>query len=155
MVDGILGAMGILTDYFIAASDAEAARHLDSGVVQQGLPASHVLEFRGIEPYVKLGTLESIVTGRPYAEVSAGDTTVTFSTDTGAVVDRVRPTLLGALLAATDEDLVEFTEAWSRTEEMTANGLGPAELVPFVRGLIQLARTADDEGAQVYCWMSP
>lgn len=147
--------MGILTDYFIAASDTEAARYIDGGVFQQGLPAGHVLHLKGVDPYVRLATLESILTGRPYAEVSSGDTTVTYSAETGAVVARVRPTLLAALLAESEQGLVDSAKAWSHTEEAALDGLGPVELVPAVRDLAGLARTADVESSQVYCWMSP
>ena len=87
--------------------------------------------------------------------MSSGDTTVTYSAETGAVVARVRPTLLAALLAVSEQDLVDSAKAWSHTEEAVLDGLGPVELVPVVRDLVGLARTADVESSPVYCWMSP
>ncbi|MFI9485114.1 hypothetical protein ACIG47_01880 [Promicromonospora sp. NPDC052451] len=145
--------MGILTDYFVAASDTEAAAFLDDGVPRHALPDGHVLESKGIEPFVTLATLEEILTGRPYAEISSGVTAVTFSEDTGAVVVQVRPALLEALTGASESELDGAADAWSRTEELATDD--PAPLAAFLDDLAALARIAESEGAGVYCWASP
>jgi hypothetical protein len=145
--------MGILTDYFVAASDAEAAGFLDGGVHGQGLPSDHVLECKGVDPYVALGTLEAILAGPPDTGTTTEGTTVVFSMETGAVVARVRPRLLHALVSANEEHLHGVADRWSRTEEVATED--PAPIRSFLGDLADLARTADAEDAGVYCWASP
>jgi hypothetical protein len=145
--------MGILTDYFIATSDTEAAGFLEGGVHGQGLPDGHVLESKGVDPYVALGTLTTFLTDRTSAGVTADSVTVTFSMDTGAVVVRVQPSLLEALAGADESALLDAADAGSRTEELRTED--PAPLAAFLHDLAELARTAAIERAGVYCWASP
>lgn len=94
-------AMGVLFDYFAAASDEEAATVVDRvggpgsqatmitlpegrqrGIFRRKRPAPEpalgadpdlvvhdTLSVKGIDPVVQLGTLEELLTGRPYDEV--------------------------------------------------------------------------------------
>ena len=54
--------MGVLTDYFIAGSDTEAAGTLSAtgGPEQAGMVT---LQLKGVDPVVNLATLEEILTG--------------------------------------------------------------------------------------------
>ncbi|MFJ3402962.1 hypothetical protein [Promicromonospora sp. NPDC090134] len=78
---------------------------------------------------------------------------VVFSMETGAVVARVRPGLLSAQGGASEERLLDAADRWSQTEELATDD--PAPLAAFLHDLAALARTADAEGAGVYCWASP
>ena len=70
---------GILTHYFSAPSDEVAATAVNRlggpGTPTDGpseLPPFDTAEFKGIDPVVNLGTLESIVTGVDYDVITAG-----------------------------------------------------------------------------------
>src|SRR5690606_40145183 len=67
--------MGILTDYFAAPDDARAAVAAPTGPSAPDFltsqPGFATVELTGINPFVVLGSLASLLTGRPYREVTA------------------------------------------------------------------------------------
>lgn len=142
--------MGILTDYFIAPDDAAAA-----GALAQG-PASafQTVEGNGLEPTVHLGTLEEILTGRSFEEI-LDDTDdadpIAQEDDYSRFVQPVSTSLLAALTAASREELATAATAWSLTEELV--GADPEPLLAFLTDLTELAKTATDTNAAIYCWM--
>jgi hypothetical protein len=91
--------MGVLTDYFIAGSDAEAAATLKAtgGPEHVGLVTT---QLKGVDPVVNLATLEEILTGTDsMAIISEGEDPVADGGSDGPWVLRVRPSLVAALTA--------------------------------------------------------
>ena len=120
------------------------------------LPLFDTLAVKGIDPLVQLGTLEELLTGRPYDDVvedprSGKDLA---SRNGGEVlVLTITDTLTAALLSASDERLAGVAVPWSQTEEFWGQG-DPADLADFLRDLAALARRADAAGHKLYCWLS-
>lgn len=158
--------MGLLCDYFAAPDDDAAAATIDwvGGPSQPGkkrrllrresMPEPFaVVDMKGVEPTVQMGSLEEILTGRPYDEVIADPTgDVIASRDGGErVVVRLTETLQEALAEATEAQLVEAVERWAQTEEFWGQG-DPAILRPEVEQLAGLARTSVQQDTRLYCW---
>ncbi|GAA3757932.1 hypothetical protein [Micromonospora maritima] len=68
--------MGILCDYFSAPDDEAAAAVADvpGGPGSAPDPGLEVVELKGIQPTVQLGTLEALLTGRDYDAVTENTT---------------------------------------------------------------------------------
>lgn len=143
--------MGVLTDYFVAASDKDAGSYLGGGVTH----LEGALEGKGIEPFVMLTTLEALLTGRLYEEVEAngnGDDFYVADDSGDVVVTNVRPRLTQVLASCTAQELDQVAVPWSQSEELT--GADPKALADFLHRLADLARTAAERGHQVYCKLS-
>ncbi|GCD21280.1 hypothetical protein ACFO3K_03015 [Cellulomonas algicola] len=146
--DGMMWAMGLLTEYFVAPTDEAAASvHSDS------IPA-HAVDGGGIEPVVHLGTLEELLTGRTFEEVLDDAPTSPVADRHGGeeLVVRLTDALTRALADVSDGRLDEVAVSWSETDEL--EGADPADLAAFARALSALARRARAEGAHLYCWLS-
>jgi hypothetical protein len=145
--------MGVLFDYFTAPSDDVAAATIDLA----GGPGTelHVLPAKGIDPVVKLATLEALLTGvdamasirrerpnEPVAIRDAGERLVLSVTDE----------LQAALTDASDARLDEVAVPWSQTEEFHGEP-DPESLASFLHELAGLARTASTAGQRMYCWV--
>lgn len=110
----------------------------------------------GIEPVVQMGTLESLLTGRSYEEVTAlhpagHDLAVR---DGGErMVLRLQDSLAEELAAASDDRLTRVAAPWSETEEFWGQA-DPDDLAFFLRELGRLARQAHASGQHLYCWLS-
>lgn len=135
--------MGLLTDYFVAASDEAAA------AVDLDAPLPHALDGGGIDPLVELGSLEEILTGRTFDDILDDEWDPVAEGDGDVVVVRISPHLERALVDVTDARLAEAAVPWSATEEL--EGSDPADLAAFAQRLAALARRARDEGGHVYC----
>jgi hypothetical protein len=140
-----------LMDYFTAASDADAA----SVLAGSGGPAAlgfDTLSAPGIDPSVALGKLESIITDRPYAEVTAASRHCHLLTDGegDALVVTVTDTVRDALGAATDERLREVAAPWAATDELA--GATPEMLADVLQRFAAMARGAGERGDHLYCW---
>ena len=75
--------MGVLCDYFTAPCDEIAAATIDweggpsspapekRGMLRRSRKSEPLptVDFKGVEPFVKMGTLEGILTGRTFDEV--------------------------------------------------------------------------------------
>ncbi|WP_051433502.1 hypothetical protein [Promicromonospora kroppenstedtii] len=146
--------MGLITDYFIAGSDTEAARFLDGGVHGAGLDEDDLHAAKGIDPFVMLGTLETALTELPYAEIS-GDRTppVGMGASDGSGIVRVRGTLTAALADLDPGRVPEVAESWGSTEEFGPDADKEA-VADFLRGMKGLARRAVAQGRAMYCWFS-
>ncbi|WP_020013722.1 hypothetical protein [Promicromonospora sukumoe] len=146
--------MGLITDYFIAGSDTEAARFLDDGVYGAGLDQDDRHEAKGIDPFVMLGTLEAELTELPYAEISGDPTPPVGLRESGASgIVRVRGTLTTALADLAPGRVPEVAAAWGRTEEFGPDADEEA-VAEFLRGVSGLARRAMVQGREMYCWFS-
>lgn len=146
--------MGVLYDYFSAPNDEQAVQVLEV----EGGPTSADSGFDagtlgGIDPVVQLGTLEALLTGTPYDDVTddprAGHN-LAMSEDYDRIVITVTDALATALAAADDARLAEVAEPWSQTEEL--EGADPAQLAAFARDLAALARRAAAADHRLYCW---
>ena len=180
-------AVGVLFDYFAAASDSEAGSVIDrvggpgSQAVQISAPTPgkrglfgrrrstprpsitsdpdlvvfDTVSVKGIDPVVQLGTLEELLTGRPYDEVvddpRAGQTVE--SRDGGErLVCTLTDCLTRALARASDEELQRVAQPWAQTEEFWGDA-DPGDLAEFLGELSGLARRAQANGQRLYCWV--
>ena len=151
--------MGILTDYFAAPDDARAAVAAPTGPSAPDFltsqPGFATVELTGINPFVVLGSLASLLTGRPYREVTADarhGSLVASVGDEGPWVVSVTDTLVAALAGSTPAALEHVAVRWSATEELA--GSDPAALARALHRLAALCVRADDAGHRVYCWTS-
>lgn len=115
-----------------------------------------VIDGRGIEPVVQMGTLESLLTGRSYDDVMASSPggNVLANRDGGErLVVRLNDSLVKALAKAPAEQLWAAATPWSETEEFWGQG-DPEALSAFVEELGDLARRANAGGGHLYCWVS-
>ncbi|PZG21215.1 hypothetical protein [Nonomuraea aridisoli] len=151
--------MGVLYDYFGAATDEEAAAVVDwvGGPAYPPLGAEQKdsVDLKGIDPAVMLGKLEALLVGRSYDEIaeSHGVSAVRFVESGEKGVVSVADRLTAVLAEATDEQLVAVAGAWSETEEF--HGLtDPAVLHRPLHDLRDLAARIRQRGHRLYCWMS-
>jgi hypothetical protein len=167
--------MGVLFDYFSAASDEAAASviSLPGGPGapppppqrrgwlrgRQASPPAVVpfdtVSVKGIDPLVQLGTLEALFTGRDYEQIVAGARAghVLATQDGGErLVVTLTDELQAVLAAAHDDHLAAVAEPWSQTEEFFGQGDPPA-LARLLHELAELARRARDKDERMYCWV--
>lgn len=146
--------MGVVYDYFTAASDEEAAAAINDLRAPSG--GRELVADTGIDPAVQLGTLEELLTGRSYDSIEEdprnGD--VLADRDGGEIlILTVTDALLEALAEATPDTLREVSVPWSQTEEFWG-AVEPEELAETLTDLASLARSARERGRRVYCWAS-
>ena len=170
--------MGVLVDYFAAPSDADAAGAIDRplGPAEPAPQPSVGLFSRwrrddedttsgeayptvlatGIDPVVQAGTLEALLAGRPYDEVTRdprwGQTLVA-SEDGERLVRTLTDSLVDALARATPEELAAIAVPWSLTEEFSGDG-DPDVLASVLGELSDLAVSARLRGWKVYSFTS-
>jgi hypothetical protein len=153
--------MGVLYDYFSAESDDEAAKVLGwVGGPGSPPPDRQAKDFVGlkIDPYVQMGTLEALLTGRPYDEITnrprhACDIAPGPGVDSEQGVMALTDEFADALATATDAQLAAAAEPWAGTDEFSG-WAEPRELEEVMRDLRGLAQRASEEGRRLYCWMS-
>ncbi|MFD5243212.1 hypothetical protein ACFWIW_01645 [Amycolatopsis sp. NPDC058340] len=144
--------MGVLFDYFAAPDDDAAAAtiDLDGGPADASLPT---VQLKGVDPFVQLGTLESLLTGVGYDTIIERDIAPVAMADGGTrLVVALTDELSAALSDADEPRLREVAEPWSRTEEF-GGGADPDDLVTVLTGFAELARTATTRGDRLYCWV--
>lgn len=144
--------MGVLTDYFIAESDAEAGATLKAtgGPEQVGLVTA---QLKGVDPVVNLATLEEILTGTDaMGIISESDDPVVDGGSDGPWVLRVRPSLVAALSTTPPGKLPDVAAGWAATEEY--EGTDPKELLEVLQQLGRIAKESLDENKRLYCWVS-
>jgi hypothetical protein len=181
-----MSIMGVLFDYFSAASDEEAAKVIDRvggpgsqatiappaeprrGIFgrkrQPAVPPTvaypkaaifDTVSIKGIDPVVQLGTLEELLTGRPYDDVMddprSGHALADRDGGERLVLTLTEP-LSTALATASDETLEQVAIPWSETEEFW-NAADPALLADFLKDLAGLARRSKASGQELYCWV--
>ncbi len=119
-------------------------------------PAWPGVQTRGWEPTVLLGTLEELLAGRPYDDVTdsrvASPPSPAPDDDDDGVVS-LTDTLRDALAATPDQRLGEVAAAWVRTEDLRQPGWEDTPLeehVGFLRRLRDLARGAVADGHRLY-----
>jgi hypothetical protein len=173
--------MGVLYDYFVAPTDTEAAAAIDrvGGPGQPDRPApvkgrglfarrqKHAdpnldsavyatVADTGIDPVVQGGTLEELLTGRPYEQIEQDPRSgqALAVRDGGErLVLTLTDGLIDALAQSSPDQLAAAAIPWSQTEEFWGTG-DPAELTPLLVDLSALAGDARARGESVYCWVS-
>lgn len=144
--------MGILCDYFAADSDEQAAK----AIAWDRSPQPGVVATKGIDPLVQLGTLEELLTGRPFEEICAGPRSGVLIKDGGdgdRVVVSVTDELCAALADASDERLAQVAVPWSQTEEFFGGG-DPEHLAEVLGELAELAQRARTADQRLFCFVS-
>ena len=119
-------------------------------------PAYTTVADTGIDPVVQGGTLEELLTGRPYEGIEQdprwGQSLATRNGGEGLVLT-LTDGLVDALAEADADRLAEVAIPWSQTEEFWGAG-DPEELSALLRDLAGLAREARARNESVYCWVS-
>ncbi len=150
---------GLVTDYFAAPTDALAAAVLleragpSTPARGSGEPLFDTVSLPGVEPFVMLGMLGHLLSGRPYREVTAHPrhaSLVAVGGDEGPWVVTVSDALVADLAAAAPSVLTDVGVRWARTPELAAR---PADVVaPAVHALGALAARALEVRHGLYCW---
>lgn len=149
---GSLVGMGLLIDYFVAASDDDARTVLDHGL--GGRFAS--TDGSGVEPTAALGQFEELLTGRTFDE-QLGDPAsyevIASSEDNEVAVIRLEPGFVQVLADADPPTLDRLALPWSKIEEF--GGMADAaDAADFLHRLRGLAQTAVPGNAGMYCRIS-
>jgi hypothetical protein len=151
--------MGVLYDYFRAASDASAIKLMeDLGggpvVTATGSPVD-AIDLKGIEPAVTLGKLVGLVRGVPW-DVNLVQSRLLWSLDEQgpwlmSIADGARDTL--ASIEA--ERFAELSAQWGRIEELSWHDPLPDDrMLPVIEKISTLAARAANAGEHLYCWCS-
>jgi hypothetical protein len=151
--------MGALFDYFAADSDEEAASTIDrlggpGAASDASARTFDTVSAKGIDPVVQLGTLEELLTGRPYDDIAAeprSGHSVAIRDGGDVLVLTLTDSLTSALAEATPERLAEVAVPWSLTEEFWGSA-EPGMLAEFLRDLAGLASRAQASSQRLYCW---
>lgn len=150
--------MGVLYDYFRAASD-DAAVALVDGLVGGPTTATagsvDAVDLKGIDPEVALGSLVGFARGVAWrTDLVCSDLVGDPDDDTPwlfRIDDDTRDTLAGI----DSGQLPELSARWGRTAELAPGGPLPDDhLVPVIEEIAGLARRARDGGDHLYCWCS-
>ena len=169
--------MGVLYDYFSAPDDAAAAAVIDrdGGPGSTGLaaptgsrifgrrrqqPAQGGLAYptvadTGIDPVVQCGTLEELLTGRPYEDIETDprwSQALAIRDEGERLVLTLTDSLVDALAGADADQLASVAVPWSKTEEFWGAG-DPAALASFLVDLSATAKGARARGETLYCWV--
>ncbi|MEU6013034.1 hypothetical protein ABZ826_02935 [Streptomyces sp. NPDC047515] len=147
--------MGSFYDYFSALDDLTALTAFAPGVEAAGFP---MVPVKGIEPYVQLGQAESLLTGMPYADVTAlprFNQLLSSPEDESSWLVTLTDELRDALASARPGQLEAAAERWSRIEEF-GDDCEPGPLADFLKELATLAAEAGArrEPHRLYCLMS-
>ncbi|GAA1872707.1 hypothetical protein [Myceligenerans crystallogenes] len=151
--------MGIMTEYFAAATDDVAASALrfpgGPSTSGDGDPARFdTVVVPAVDPFVQLAGFAQALTGRPYGEITANPrhgTLVGSSGDEGPWIVAVTDELTKELAAATPDRIARATRDWLRESEPPAP---PRRLASAVLQLAELAGRAVAGGRALYCWTS-
>lgn len=139
----------------IRAKDREAIRLAARPKVRMSDSGILVLETKGIDPLVQMGTLEALLTGEQYDVVvsrpRAGQQVAERSQE-GPWVVTLTDELQAALAAAPRDQIVAVAVSWLQTEEFRGQG-DPETLAEFLLELADLARQANRRGERLYCWI--
>ncbi|WP_426004553.1 hypothetical protein ACPFL9_19100 [Paenarthrobacter sp. NyZ202] len=176
--------MGVLFDYFSAASDEEAASVIDrvggpgsqgtiappaeprrgifgrkrppAAVTYQEAAVFDTVSGNGIDPVVQLGTLEELLTGRSFDDVMDDPRSGQALADRDGG-ERLVLTLtepLSTALSTASDDALEQVAIPWSETEEFWNAADPALLADFLKDLAGLARRSKASGQGLYCWVS-
>ena len=146
--------MGVLTDYFIARDDRDAARAHKSTGGPKGL-GFETAQWKTIDPVVTLATLDEVVTGRDALEwirSGAPDSRIAGSDGDEHWVFRVYDHHRAVLESIRDDQIKDVARRWGATEELA--DWEPQDVEEILRDLVRLSRIARETGQGLYCWVS-
>lgn len=137
----------------VRSGDREALRLLMGPKVTTSPTGTLVLQSKGIDPAVQLGTLEALLTDTTYEAVRANprQAALLASQDDVLLVLTLTYELQQALAASTPDRLRTAAERWSATDEFHGTA-DPEDLLAFLDALCDLARRATGAGLRLYCW---
>lgn len=112
----------------------------------------------GVDPAVQLGTLEAILTGRAFEQVSsrprhAARIAPDGGSDAGQWVVTVSDEFVELMAGASDDQFAAAAPLWAETEEFWG-AADPMELERTMRLLRDIAQKAREQRGHLYCWMS-
>lgn len=139
--------MGVLTDFVIADLD-DARRVCDSDCPSEDFDG---LDGKGID-LVMLGTLHSILSGRPY-DLSELSECICERGEDGPWVFEVPPDLVRRLSALGPPAVAEAGQAWSATEEFSLAAWEASDVLEALRDLVSLCQRAIRDRKSVLVWM--
>lgn len=158
--------MGLLCDYFTAASNAQAVETIDwiggpanplrpSGLARSQIAARPTVSIPRIEPTVWMGKLEEVLTGRSFDDILQDPTgQVVASRDGGErQVIRLTARLQDALASIDDDTVDEVAARWAAPDEYYGTGGDPELAARALRALVHLVRTSRERGETLYCWV--
>ena len=146
--------MGVLTDYFIARDDRDAARAHKSTGGPKGL-GFETAQWKTIDPVVTLATLDEVVTGRDALEwirSGAPDSRIAGSDGDEHWVFRVYDHHRAVLESIRDDQIKDVARRWGATEELA--DWEPQDVEEILRDLVRLSRIARETGQGLFCWVS-
>jgi len=146
--------VGVLTDYFIARDDRDAARAHKSTGGPKGL-GFETAQWKTIDPVVTLATLDEVVTGRDALEwirSGAPDSRIAGSDGDEHWVFRVYDHHRAVLESIRDDQIKDVARRWGATEELA--DWEPQDVEEILRDLVRLSRIARETGQGLYCWVS-
>lgn len=141
--------MSILIEFFIAPDDAAAATALDGGPEGRFTTVSDYGSFLVFQAMVEW---ESLLTGREISDLLDADEPRTVADD-GGTVFAASPALQRALTTADEATLADLGRRWKQDPEGVAADFDPEMIDSLLQDLAELARTAGDQGYNLYCWM--
>jgi len=152
--------MGIRTEYFAAPTDEVAATALrvpggpSEPDLSTDLPRFDSVTVPSMDPFVMLGGLAGVLSGRPYGEVTAHPrhgVLVGSAGDEGPWIVTVSQTLADELAMASPTRLARAVREWTVT---APPAVPPRQLAAALLPLAELAVRAADAGHGLYCWTS-
>jgi hypothetical protein len=151
------GEVGIFAGLFVASSEAVEQWNIEQGLTPPDWPA---IEFKRLET-VKLGTLESILTGVPYDDIDQNDlhNLVREGGSEGPWISRLRQPLVDALSTLEDSQIPAAAAAWADTDEfkvLPSDKASPAVIDDLSGGLAEmrgLAQVGRERGDPIFLMM--
>jgi hypothetical protein len=147
-------SMSLMFHYF-GATDADAARGIDPWAPND---AQSVVEANVAEPFVVVGNLLAIVSGKPWTPDLTGGTLIS-PLATHESQFQAGPWLFELSLwtcdVLADIDGSKYSEIaikWSRIDEL--GGIDTALLAEMIKNLSALAKRARSANQRLYCWIS-
>lgn len=152
--------MGVLTDYFRARDDGEAARvtsHVGGPMHDgdDGHPAFDGVDAKGIDHAVVLGQLVAMLRGVPWTPTVCGSRLVEeacVDLDEGPWVVVIDDAVRDDLAAIAPAAVPALAARWAGIEDLRL--AEPSVIQPVLEDLIALARRARDAGEHLYEWCS-
>jgi hypothetical protein len=159
--------MGLLCDYFTAASDAQAEETIDwvggPGNPRQGgslaggsrVAARPTVSLPGIEPTIWMGKLEEDLTGRSFDDILHDATGKVIASRDGGErqVVALTASLQDALAGIDDETVDAVAAQWAAPDEFYGTGAEPELAASALRDLVRLVLAGRERGETLYCWV--
>ncbi len=159
--------MGLLCDYFTAASNAQAEETIDwiggpanppqgGGLVSRGQAAARpTVSLPGTEPTIWMGKLEEVLTGRSFDDILHDPTSKVIASRDGGErqIAPLTARLQDALASIDDEAVDEVAAQWAAPDEYYGTGADTEFAASALRDLVRLMRAGRERGETLYCWV--